>query len=325
MNSLLKESIQFNYFRAFGNEFEIDFQHSILNSSSKDPINNLPLFGIDVFYPKMDNYPNIKLEEENENSINLTEHPFPGILFENENSLPDESIKKALKEEQNIECSTKNCSYKNDIEQRIVSKSINENISNSSQNDNLSEKVNYFNTHHPRKYFRVDDAKKHFKVAISQFATERLNSLIKDSALPKKYKKKIHLPHHKLFSSNPKEIDNYQFLSFNVKEIFTYGKADNNLQAKNEENISKILEYSKFPEKTKTIKEFLFMTYEDIIKLFYKSEKFDEFKKDELTQFFNEGIKKEKNISLLEDDGLVRLFKMTKKKRKRNLFSSISL
>jgi hypothetical protein len=67
------------------------------------------------------------------------------------------------------------------------------------------------------------------------------------------------------------------------------------------------------------------MTYEDIIKLFYKSEKFEEFKKDELTQFFNEGIKKEKNISLLEDDGLVRLFKMTKKKRKRNLFSSISL
>ena len=81
----------------------------------------------------------------------------------------------------------------------------------------------------------------------------------------------------------------------------------------------------KFPEKTKKIKDFLFLKYEDIIKQFYKSEKFDEFKKNELTQFFNEGIIKEKKISLLEENGLVKLFEMTKKKRKRELFSSISL
>ena len=330
MNSLIEKSNQINFFKddwPFGNEFEINFQHSIFNSFSKNPINNSPFLGNDPFSPKMDNYPNITLEEDNENSINLTERPANGILFEDEKILSSESIKRALKEEQNIECSTKNCSYKNDIGQIIINKNFNftpENISNSSQNVNPFEKINYINTH-PRKYFRVDDAKKHFKVAISQFATERLNSLIKESELPKRYKKRIHLPHHKLFSSNPKEIDNYQFLSFNVKEIFTYGKADNNLQAKNEENISKILEFSKFPEKTKKIKDFLFLKYEDIIKLFYDSEKFDEFKKNDLTQFFNEGIKKEKNISLLEDYGLIELFKMTKKKRKRNLFSSISL
>ena len=41
----------------------------------------------------------------------------------------------------------------------------------------------------PRKYFRVDDAKKHFKVAISQFATEEINSLIKNSDLSNRFKK----------------------------------------------------------------------------------------------------------------------------------------
>ena len=38
--------------------------------------------------------------------------------------------------------------------------------------------------------FRVDDAKKHYKVAISQFATEKINKLIKNSDLPKRFKKK---------------------------------------------------------------------------------------------------------------------------------------
>jgi hypothetical protein len=47
------------------------------------------------------------------------------------------------------------------------------------------------------------------------------------------------------------------------------------------------------------------------------------FKNNELTKFFNDGIEKEKNISLLEEDGLVKLFQMTKKKRKRELFSSV--
>ena len=173
-----------------------------------------------------------------------------------------------------------------------------------------------------RKYFRVEDAKKHIKKAISQFATQKLNSLIQSSELGVKFKKVIHLPNYKLFTSNSKELDNLDFLSFSVKKIFTYGKKDGNRQDKNEKNLSRILEYKKYPEKTKKIKEFLELTYKDIIKLFYKSSNFDEFKNSKLTIFFNEGIKDQKKISLLEDEGLLKLFEMTKKKRKRN-FSSV--
>jgi hypothetical protein len=172
-----------------------------------------------------------------------------------------------------------------------------------------------------RKYFRVEDAKKHIKKAISQFATQELNRLIKNSELGAKFKKPIHLPNYKLFTSNSKELDNLDFLSFSLKKVFTYGKEDGNRQDKNEKNLSRILEYKKYPEKTKKIKEFLDLTYEQIIKLFYKSSNFEEFRNTKLTQFFDEGIRSQKKISLLEDEGLLKLFEMTKKKRKRNFAS----
>ena len=63
------------------------------------------------------------------------------------------------------------------------------------------------------------------------------------------------------------------------------------------------------------------LTYQEIIKLFYKSSNFEEFRNTKLTQFFDEGIKSQKKISLLEDEGLLKLFEMTKKKRKRNFVS----
>ena len=173
----------------------------------------------------------------------------------------------------------------------------------------------------PRKYFRVDDAKKHFKVAISHYAKEKLNILIKESDLPKHLKKKIHLPNN-LFTSNSNEFDNFQFLSFDLFDVFTFGKTEGNLQGKNFINISKILNYNKFPEKSRKIKDFLSMKYEDIIKMFYNSEEFKDFRKQEKTIFFDNGIKQEKNISLLKDGGLLDLFRMTNKKRKREIFCS---
>lgn len=173
----------------------------------------------------------------------------------------------------------------------------------------------------PRKYFRVDDAKKHFKVAISHFAKEQLNILIKESDLPKHLKKKIHLPNN-LFTSNSNEFDNFRFLSFDLFDVFTFGKKEDNLQGKNFINISNILNYNKFPKKSRKIKEFISMKYEDIIKMFYCSEEFKVFRQQEKTIFFDNGIKQEKNISLLEDGGLIDLFRMTNKKRKREMFCS---
>ena len=58
------------------------------------------------------------------------------------------------------------------------------------------------------------------------------------------------------------------------------------------------------------------MTYEDLIKNFYDSEEFKDFKVDIKTQFYEYGIGKKrkstgnKNPSILKDYGLIKIFKM---------------
>ena len=261
-----------------------------LQSDKEDPfqlkIENVPDNSSEDMKPKNTDRKNISEEEESKKAIDSTES----------------SDKKEKTEIKKLVFSTKKLSGN---EETHANSSIDED-----QNKSGS-----------RKYFRVEDAKKHIKKAISQFATQELNSLIQNSELGVKFKKIIHLPNYKLFTSNSKELDNLDFLSFKVKKVFTYGKEEGNRQDKNEENLSRILEYKKHPEQTKKIKEFLDLTYEDIIKLFYKSSNFEKFKNSKLTQFFDDGIKSQKKISLLEDDGLLKLFEMTKKKRKRNFAS----
>ena len=75
----------------------------------------------------------------------------------------------------------------------------------------------------------------------------------------------------------------------------------------------------------KDVVQFLHLKYEDIISRFYDSNTFKAFKEKKITQFLCQGIQKEKNISLLEKNGLIKLFKsfeFTKKKRKGKFFVS---
>ena len=59
------------------------------------------------------------------------------------------------------------------------------------------------------------------------------------------------------------------------------------------------------------------MSYEDLIRKFYDSDEFIDFKNDEHTKFFDDVFLKQEKFSLLKDYGLINLFKMIKKKRKR--------
>ena len=314
------------------NEFLLDIgfennQNSYLNEFPEICQNNTQNLFTDFIFPKI-NQKTISLEEEEDyNAIFFIKPPdLKDKITKKENAYMKEKIiakpnekekAKQLKLEYEkpkiFDCNSKT-NQNSDIFSNLnpyLTK-----IHSDSYSNNNSSKIEQ-----PRKYFRVDDAKKHFKVAISQFATEEINSLIKNSDLSNRFKKKIHSPNFKLFTSNPKEFDNFQFLNFDLQTVFTYGKTETNLQGNNYENILNILN-TKNQEKAKKVRDYLSLKYEDIIKLFYKSEKFKEFKENEKTKFFEEGIKREKKISLLEDEGLIKLFKMTKKKRKRELFSS---
>jgi hypothetical protein len=278
-----------------------------------------------------ESYENLPIDEYHKNSLKLLEYilsPKNYLPQDNENAnlfnfLPNEEENKSDKNEKIFVSDTKNTSDIKDKKIIIDIKNTSEKDENNGNEkmDGLSPNLKANLDLHPRKFFRVDDAKKHFKVAISKYATQVINNLIQNSDLPKGLKKKIHLPNFKAFTSNVREFDNYKFLSFDLKTVFTHGKTDENLQGCNDKIISKILKYKKYPEKLQKMKDFLSLKYKDIIKQFYKSDNFKEFKENDLTKFFDDGIKKEKNISLLEEDGLVKLFEMTNKKRKRDLFS----
>ena len=172
--------------------------------------------------------------------------------------------------------------------------------------------------------WRMDYTKKHWKTRISDYAKEEINKYITESDLPKELKNLIHSPHSKKFSANPVVTANYKFLNYNLFQIFTIGKEDGKLQRQNEENITKIFEYiekvgyDNISESLRKIKNFFEMSYEDLIRKFYDSYEFIDFKNDETTIFYDEGVKKQEKFSLLKDYGLIKLFKMIQKKRKRD-------
>jgi hypothetical protein len=172
--------------------------------------------------------------------------------------------------------------------------------------------------------WRMDYTKKHWKTRISDYAKEEINKYITESDLPKELKNLIHSPHSKKFSANPVVTANYKFLKYNLFQIFTIGKEDGKLQRQNEENITKIFEYiekvgyDNISQSLRKIKNFFEMSYEDLIRKFYDSYEFIDFKNDETTIFYDEGVKKQEKFSLLKDYGLIKLFKMIQKKRKRD-------
>ena len=280
----------------FGEEYEniIDYDNIMDNSYTKFNIFSL----------------NKNEDEESKNYKILPLKEKPDLSKKNENIILDInyiSNKEKEKSENNIN-KIENSSDKketNNIKKHKIFKCS----SNPCSNINTSNSPS-------KRNFRVDNTKRLYKVAISKFATEKINNLIEESKLPKRLKKKIHVPNSILFTSNVKELDNKEFLDYDMKKVFTLGKNDYKYQCINEKNISKILKY-KTPEKTEKIKKFLTSTYENIIKDFYGSQKFEEFITKDKIKFFTERFEKEKNISLFEKNGLIKLFRMTQKKRKR--------
>ena len=93
--------------------------------------------------------------------------------------------------------------------------------------------------------WRMDEAKKHWKSRISNYAKDEINRYIAESDLPEELKKNIHIhsPNSKKFSANICVTANYEFLKYNLFQVFTIGKDKGQLQQQNEENISKIFDY----------------------------------------------------------------------------------
>ena len=115
------------------------------------------------------------------------------------------------------------------------------------------------------------------------------------------------------YTGNPKEKDNYHFLSFKVKDLLSYGKDEKikNRQYNNELIIKYIEKNEKISKDKKVYYEliqFLNDTVENEINKFYRNKKIIEFlNKDLRCLFFDLHFKKETGISLLEKNGFIKI------------------
>ena len=190
---------------------------------------------------------------------------------------------------------------------------------NTSKEDPSIQKVSNPNKKKPSK--RIDYALKYFKTYFSSYLKDLANKIIAESALPSQLKKqKIFAPNHISYTGNPKESDDYKFLSFTVEKILTYYKDENcknSLQKKNKTTIENILNFidgcndeSKYEE----IKNFFKMSVEDVYEMYYKDESFKKYAKDEKAIYLDQEFKVQNGFSLLENNGFIKVVKMHGKK-----------
>ena len=170
--------------------------------------------------------------------------------------------------------------------------SINNNflINNSDLNDNICIKSNLS--------IRCDTLLIKFKSVLGKWFILNLNNRIKNAL-----KRKI-----KFFSFNYKKftiVVNYSknktWLDEKIKHLLILGEEPN--QVKNMKALKSL--YKKKVDKLNDIKDTLEQTYRIIIKQFYLSEEFINFKKDKRVIELNDNFIKTMNVSILENNGFI--------------------
>lgn len=169
--------------------------------------------------------------------------------------------------------------------------------------------------------YRLDYYKKAFKVHCFKYLTKYLNDLIIKCKLPKEFKnKKIFKPNNESFTANAKEKDNYNFLFMPLKEVFCYVRNEKSdqgisLQKSNKILIEEILNYinmkgDNIPQELENLRKYLNMKVEDYIKIYYDTEEFKKFCKEDKIKFYEKEFIKEKKFAMLEKYGFLRLIKL---------------
>ena len=100
----------------------------------------------------------------------------------------------------------------------------NKNIDNNRQIKFILKKENHKNLENNKKYimYRKDAYYKHFKAIFAKFIKNKANKL-KHDCFPLYDKNNFSAVSYK-YTGNPKEKDNFMFLSFKIKELLVYGK-----------------------------------------------------------------------------------------------------
>ena len=176
-----------------------------------------------------------------------------------------------------------------------------------------STKSNKFICHNiqKEKIYRKDYYYKHFKAIFGKYVKNKINDL-KNKCFPNLIFNNFSTPSY-YFIGNPKEIDNFNFLSWSIKEIMIY--KENVKKINRQHNNRLLIDYiNKSGEKTKDKKAYTeLIAYinnklENAFLDFYENQnEFDKICKDENCIFFDNFFKKETGYSLLEKYGFLKV------------------
>ena len=277
----------------------------ISNSLNKECSSLLPIYDNKISF----SFSEENLEEKEED-IKLKD-----ILFETQNNNNDEGI--IISHYNSFDLLNLNTENIENIEQDIYFKndpidklSTNSNFINefTKQIDFINKEFQVKNTNTHKKY-RKDGYYKHFKVIFGKYLKNKGNKL-KNICFPEYSNNNFSTPNYK-YIGNPKEKDNYNFLSYKVKDILVYGKDKNkhNRQYNNEILINYI-EKNQNKSKDKIAYEklivFLNISLEEAFINFYNDKnQFEKINKDKICVFSDVYFKKETGISLLEKNGFL--------------------
>jgi len=190
----------------------------------------------------------------------------------------------------------------------------NKNLFNSISNPQKTQKTNMNNSNQISLY-RQDYYIKQFKVQYSIWLRNILNSkliIFLDKIKSGKKNLKFYPLNSLTFTANPKYKDNKIFLSMKIKEIIIVGIDGNRSsnQKKNKETIELVEKIGEqYNKNNEDIIEFLNMTMEQSMYLFYKSELFLKFKNSTQAKINDNQFYCEKKFSLLENNGFIYLIK----------------
>lgn len=238
-------------------------------------------------------------------------------MFKSNNFNPIHNLKENDFQFENDNIEDKNVPIKND-NQKASDNGLKKTF-NTSKEDPSIQKVSNPNKKKPSK--RIDYALKYFKTYFSSYLKDLANKIIARSALPSQLKKqKIFAPNHISYTGNPKESDDFKFLSFTVDQILTYYKDENcknSLQKKNKTTIENILNFidgSNDESKYEQVKNFFKMSMEDVYEMYYKDDAFKKYSEDEKAIYLDQEFKVQNGFSLLENNGFIKVVKMHGKK-----------
>ena len=265
---------------------------------------------------------NFYLEKDNTNENNIfiyNNNNYNDILTPQDNILDFSFLPLSENKLFGIEISENNKSNNNNNAQinfiikqndkKYVKKKIfllkgNEEITNINNNNNL--------------IYRKDAYYKHFKSIFAKYIKDKVNKL-KNICFPNFDKNNFSSLVYK-YTGNPKEKDNYKFLSFKVKDLLTYGRNDKikNRQYNNALLIKYIEENKNFAKNGIIYKELIKVLNEyveaELINFYNDKDQFEIINKDSKCLFYDYYFKKQTGISLLEKNGFIQILKSNFKK-----------